>query len=649
MNFFQNQHNARRKTWQLVVFFLLAVVLIVLALNVVIFAVFFMSSMKHPSLQVHGLNQWFTTPYAFWASVGILAVIVMGNLNTFYKLRGGGRSVAELVGATRVDPNTSDLKERRLINVVEEMSIASGTPVPELYVLEDNAINAFVAGYRPTETVLVVTRGGLDAFTRDELQGVIGHEYSHIFNGDMRINIRLMGILAGILLIGQIGGFIMRTGGRAASSRSSSNRGGGAQIIILGLALFIIGYIGLFFGSLIKAAISRQREYLADASSVQFTRNPDGIAGALWTIKERIQGSQLLNAHADDISHFCFSNAVGEKVFSMMATHPPLEARINAISPHYNLKMRLKHRQESEAAEAAAQQADAGTAAGLGGIAAVGFAGAAATAVNGAKVRDSIGQVKAEHLDYASKVYAAIPKQLGEAAHKRDTVRQLIYALTVADTKDGDRQSGLQVIERAEGADSVVAVNRFIDQVQEAGNRYRLALINISIPTLKSLPWEQRAEFLTTLEDLVKVDHRYTIFEFAMLTILREHLAEDAGQDIKEKYFKYGDVLDEIKVLLSLLAWTGAANAEEARTAYNTIMKQFTPDPVAMVDKAECKLSAVTAALKKLNQLSHILKQTVIESFADCVIQDGKVLPAEAELLQAIATSLDSPMPPLQA
>lgn len=660
MNFFQQQDKARRKTWQMVVFFLAAVTLIVLAVNAVIYVVFIFSSAKYPSLQVYGLANWFNTPYAAWTSLAVLAVILIGTLNTFYKLRGGGRAVAELVGATRVNPNTSDVKERRLINVVEEMSIASGTPVPELYILEEGSINAFVAGYRPTETVLVVTRGGLDTFSRDELQGVIGHEYSHIFNGDMRINLRLMGVLAGILLIGQIGGFLLRSSGR-----SRGNSKGGGQLIIIGLALFIIGYIGLFFGSLIKAAISRQREFLADASSVQFTRNPDGIAGALWAIKEHVMSSQLWNSHAEDVSHFCFSNAVGEKVFSMMATHPPLDERIKAVNPHFDIKMRLKHKQEQKAAEVAAQQEADRLAtpipyvtAGLTGAAAsaqaatatpvmaMGLAGAAATAVNGAKVRESIGQVQAKHLEHAGKIRAAIPAQLDKAVHSPDGVRQLMYALVITDMNPDELQMGLDFIEQMEGAEYVESVRPLYHQVREVGNRIRLTLINMSIPALKTLPLEQRGQILNRLEDLIKADHRFTIFEFAMLTILREHLAEEAGHDVKEKYFKYDDVMDEIILLLSVLARTGARE-EDAQATFAKIMKQFTPGPVRMVNVAECKLTAVTTALKKLNHLSHILKQTVIESFADCVIQDGKVLPAEAELLQAIAVSMDCPMPPL--
>jgi Zn-dependent protease with chaperone function len=273
VNFFEHQHKARRKTGILVLYFIIAVVLIVISINAFIFLVISWggSMSAEDTLRVY-------KPLVVYVALGTILVIFIGSLSSMIKLRGGGRAVAEMVGARRVNPDSRDVNERRLINVVEEMSIASGTPVPKIYVLDNEAgINAFVAGLRPTETVLVVTRGALENFNRDELQGVVGHEYSHIFNGDMRINIRLMAVLAGILMIAQFGRVLMRSSGRSRGK-------GSGQAGLIGLGLFIIGYVGLFFGGLIKASISRQREFLADASSVQFTRNPDGIAGALWKI-----------------------------------------------------------------------------------------------------------------------------------------------------------------------------------------------------------------------------------------------------------------------------------------------------------------------------------------------------------------------------
>ncbi len=311
-DFFQRQDRARRHTWLLLVYLLAAVALIVVGIEIAAYPLALRAKIVAPDL-----TAWLVSPAAGLVALATLTLIAGGSLVRWFQLRGGGRAVAEMVGAEAVDPGTRDAALRRYINVVEEMSIASGTPVPDLYVLEGEAgINAFVAGYRPTEAVMVATRGAIDTLDRDELQGVVGHEYSHILNGDMRLNVRLIAILAGILTIALIGRGIVSSSGRSRyRSRGRNSSAGG--IILLGFALLVIGYVGVFFGNLIKAAVSRQREYLADAASVQFTRNPDGLAGALWRIAEHSGGSLLRGARSEETSHMCFG-ASGAPLFGRL-------------------------------------------------------------------------------------------------------------------------------------------------------------------------------------------------------------------------------------------------------------------------------------------------------------------------------------------
>ena len=640
MNFFEHQHRARRKTWMLVAYFFLAISLIILSVNLAVFAVFYFAT-GESGPQIITPLEWFSGPTSFWISTITLLVIVLGTLHTMLKLRGGGEAVAKMVGAHKVSTNTSDLAERRLINTVEEMSIASGTPVPELYIMEDPAINAFVAGYRPTEVVMVVTRGALDNFSRDELQGVVGHEYSHIFNGDMRINIRLLGLLAGILLIGQIGGFILRSSGRR---RGGSNKGGG-QVMVLGLALFVIGYIGLFFGTLIKAAVSRQREFLADASSVQFTRNPDGIAGALFTIRQNAQGSLLMNAHAEDVSHFCFSNPVAEKFTSMLATHPPLEQRIRAINPRFDFSQKRRPPPAATVDETRAGKDPGGDRSNVMTGAAV--AAAILASASAGEIRDSVGHVQPQHLEYGERVHAALPQHLKDIVHDNQTVRPLLYALVIAAMREEDRPRGINLLEQRESRDTGGKTGEFCSLIKDLPGQFRLPIINMSIPVLKSMDTAQREGFISTLEELVNIDKRYTVFEFALVTIIREQIGKGAGAEVKEKYFKYNQVIGEINLLLSVLARAGEQDEDRARSLHANIIQQFDCGSLAMRDNNDCKLESISAALQKLDQLSPLLKQTVIQAFADCVIHDGKIKAQEAELLQAISISIGSPVPPL--
>ena len=306
--FFQRQAHARRNTILLVFLFLTAVAFITLAVCLV---GYFVTRSESSGLAFH---HWLLSNHGLLTAVTVVSLIVLGSLLRWVDLAGGGDRVAKMVGARPIDPDTRDSDERKLRNIVEEMAIASGVSVPELYVMDqETGINAFVAGYTPGEAVMVVTHGAITQLSRDELQGVVAHEFSHIFNGDMRLNVRLIALLAGILMIGQIGGFLLRAsfyrGHRVGRSRDGRAQ---AAMGIIGLALFVIGYVGVFFGRLIQAAVSRQREMLADASSVQFTRNPEGIAGALFKIG--MKGGYLdTTSHASDMNHMCFGESARMK------------------------------------------------------------------------------------------------------------------------------------------------------------------------------------------------------------------------------------------------------------------------------------------------------------------------------------------------
>jgi hypothetical protein len=495
------------------------------------------------------------------------------------------------------------------------------------------AINAFVAGYRPTEAVLVVTHGALQTFDRDELQGVIGHEYSHILNGDMRLNIRLWGILSGILLIGQIGYFLLRNTGRS----SGKNKGGGAAIM-LGLALFIIGYIGLFFGRLIKAAVSREREFLADASSVQFTRNPDGIAGALWKIKENTEGSLLNNEHAEDMSHLCFGPSLNFSLESLFATHPPLDERIRAVNPGF-----MAH-QRGAKLKAAVSRPGAPVM-----PAATGFAGGAGSAVAATsdEITASVGNLSPAHMDFAASLHAAMPPALLEALRMEDGAASVIYGLLLAGANAEQQNAVCEIIRTHAGETAVGKAREHAQQIGKPGARARLPIINLAIPTLKMLDQDARGKFLDTVVAIIKVDNRYTLFEFTLLTLLQDHLSASAHKADKARYFKYEDVQEELRILFTVLARTGTSSLDQVRKIFRDIMGTFSKVAGEPAPDTSCTVQSLSAALMKLGALSPLLKQSVITACADCVLHDGMVQPAEAELLQAIAVSLDCPMPPL--
>jgi Zn-dependent protease with chaperone function len=352
--FFERQTTAKRNTTLLVFLFALAVTLIALAVCVIGYLV---TRSDTTSLPFH---QWLLSYHGLMTAAAVVLLITGASAIRWFDLAGGGERVARMVNARLLDPSSQDTDERRFRNIVEEMAIASGVPVPQLYIMDnETAINAFVAGYSPNEAVMVVTHGALTQLTRDELQGVIGHEFSHILNGDMRINVRLIALLAGILAIGQIGFFLLYSSSHRHSFRSSGRNDARGAILIIAIALAGIGYLGVFCGRLIQAAVSRERERLADASSVQFTRNPEGIGGALYKIGLK-SGYLEHTRHASDMNHMCFGESTKMAFSRLLGSHPPVDERIEAIQPGLltRLRSRLRDRPaEPGHAEAAPQGA----------------------------------------------------------------------------------------------------------------------------------------------------------------------------------------------------------------------------------------------------------------------------------------------------
>lgn len=638
MDFFSQQDKARRNTSILVLYFLLAILLIILAINGVVYYALseagFNPSYQDPRNPVPlSLSEWLQHPYWLYISLGTMVLIMLGSLLRLFKLRGGGQAVAEMAGGRLLAMDTQDNKEIQYRHVVEEMSIASGVPMPSLYVMDhEPGINAFVAGFRPTETVMVVTRGALDTLSRDELQGVIGHEFSHILNGDMRINIRLIAILAGILMIGKVGELVLRSSGRRSRG---SDKGGGA-IILLALALFAIGYIGLFFGRLIKAAISRQREFLADASSVQFTRNPKGIAGALYKIQQHAAGTLLNTSSAEDMSHMCFGETVKLHLTSLLATHPPLENRINAVDP---LFLKIERSKEIIRNRKPAEPAATVTAADDDGISR--FSGSGShTSIEA--VTASVGNPTPEHLAYAQQLISTLPASIVEVMHNREGAALVVYGLLVAGM---DKTIGLDFL-RQQGV-LKDQTRPLMDDLYTLDRSLRLPMIDLVLPVLKRLDENETTDFLARIEQLIKLDNKFTLFEFVLLTLIKQHLDKNAGKVNRVRHHSFRPVIAEIRLLLSVLAQSSGQSAEKIESAFKRAMVTFSAQSLTLLPVSKVSPDKITQALNELNLLSPMLKKSIIDACTDTVLDDGIVMPVEAELLRAIASSLDSPMPPL--
>ena len=339
MDFFRQQDLSRKASRRMVGIYILAVLCVGAAVHALVSLAMAFSAVGREGEFGGAFLPVFLNPRLALATLGVtFALIVVVSLSKIAALKSGGSAVAESMGGRRVLTTTQDFNERRLLNVVEEMALASGVAMPCVYVLDgEPGMNAFAAGYSTKDAAVAVTRGLLDALNREELQAVIAHEFSHILNGDMKLNIRLVGFLFGIfaLTIVGVGLFhVARMMAFSSGGRSRNKKDNGAAvaaaIVALGLICWIVGYIGFFFGRVIQSGISRQREYLADASAVQFTRNPSGLANALKLIGA--QGSVLQSAKAMEVSHMLFASGLK----SVFATHPPLAERIRRWDPDFD-------------------------------------------------------------------------------------------------------------------------------------------------------------------------------------------------------------------------------------------------------------------------------------------------------------------------
>jgi Zn-dependent protease with chaperone function len=638
-DFFEHQDTARRNTSRLVILFGLAVIAIGLTLYALAVALTGVQGRDPRTGALLMEFDWWDPELLGGVALAVLIVVGGGSLYKIAQLRAGGSVVAEQLGGRLLHPDTRDHNERVLLNVVEEMAIASGTPTPPVYLLEQEpGINAFAAGFSPNDAVVGVTRGAVEQLDRDELQGVIAHEFSHIMNGDMRLNIRLMGVLHGILIIGLIGYFVFRSAMWSSMGRRGRDNSGLA-FLALGVGLIVIGSLGTFFGNWIKASVSRQREFLADASAVQFTRNPQGLAAALKRLGGFSEGSHIASPNAPEASHLFFGQALRGGLQSIFATHPPLAERIGRLDPSFSAEQAT--RLGLETPPAALSAASAAGAASLAG----GSLAPERLAVEHA-VRD-IGSPTPAHLAYASELVRSLPAPLREAAHEPYGARAVVYALVI----DRDARARARQLERLDAfAESGVAdlTRRLLPLAERLPAQARMPLIDMTLPALRDLSSEQYGGFRENLEELVRADDKIDLFEWTLQRMLLAHLAPhfERVRTPRVKHTDLRSVSEASRVLLSALSLArGGAEPEDAwrRAASALEVEQ------AKLSGAECSLARIDDALFVLAHTSPGIKKQLLQTCAEYIAEDGSVAVAEAELLRATADTLGCPMPPLLA
>lgn len=634
MDFFSQQDQARRSTKMLVVLFLAAVLLLIAITNfLVVVTLFLFDGQLAGNHQAYPQDIRNIADYFSWQQFGKITLIVSGVIVSamvykWMQISGGGKRIAEQLGGKRIDPNTGDPRQRLVLNVVEEMALASGMPVPAVYLLADEiGINAFAAGSTPADAVIGVTRGCIDQFNREQLQGVIAHEFSHILNGDMRLNIRLIAILHGIVFIGLIGRVIIRTGSGYGRHRSfSSRRRGDGQLAIFGFALVVIGWLGQFFGSWIKAAVSRQREFLADASAVQFTRNPQGIADALKIIGGYQASTTIDTANAESVSHLFFGQAINQ-FLTFFATHPPLDQRIQRIEPRWNGKFIARKvtpqkpdNDNQTKTDKDQQFAAAMTAAGV----AVGAIAVEANATN----------------------TTAITPTIVSQAHEPFGAIAIVYSLLLS-TDEAIQKKQLEYIQLTKIKGLAIQTLQLQSDTAALATSLRLPLIELVLPALKCMSEPQYKVFTKTLLLLIRADQQFELFEWCLYQLVRHYLDAEFGKSRAGRtiYKKVADVADDYQLVLSMLVHFGHTDAPEMEKAFARGANTAGAYLINLLDKEQCTLDNFVSAVNKLSNCFPLLKPKLLKGLAEAARHDDIISDTERELITAIAAVMDAPIP----
>ena len=655
MNFFEHQDRARRKTGMLVWLFVFAVIGLIAGTYVLIMSLY-LGGLEQASQQREMLINQFG-PDTFWrpdilvgVALAVFLVVGGGSLYKTAQLSGGGEPLALSLGGRRLLNDSSDPVERKVLNVVEEMALASGLPVPPVFMMDrEQGINAFAAGYQPEDAVIGVTRGCVENLSRDELQGVIAHEFSHILNGDMRLNIRLIGIVHGILLVGLIGYYTLRIAAASGGRRSSNDKGGGGLAFLgLGLGLMAIGFVGTLIGNLIKAAVSRQREFLADASAVQFTRDPNGIAGALKKIGGLNTGSKVTAAKATEASHMFFATGVAE----LFATHPPLEKRIARIDMFWRAEMQVENAAQPGVRSSTSPKAFAP-------VGAAGFAGSTAPLTPPSDTRpprprvqpapspeqavEAIGKPTPQQIARSHKLLESLPETLREAAREPYGARGVIYALLL----DADFTSCQKQFEQlaAEADPAVYRSTIQLHKLTEALPREsRLPLVDICLGPLKDLSPVQYERFRDNMHALAAADNRLSLFEWTLQKVVSHVLDPHFGRQRKRRT-SGRPAPEDVSTVLSALAHAGSRDQDLIQSAFERGVKATGLPPLELQPWDRTIFSRLDHSLDALGRLPGKSKVKLIRGLAETASADGTITPREINLLRAIATTLDCPMP----
>ena len=655
MDFFSRQNDAQARSRAFFTAFFPAVFLAVVILYFVITACMVTMGIL-PSI-IYGYPQKILSlrPFLIVGSVisGIIFFISWRTIRTIKK--GGGAYIAQVMGGELLE-TPKDLKETQIINVVEEMAVASGLPRPRIYIFPNEfSINAVTAGLDHDDAIIALTCGAVTHLSRDELQCVVAHEFAHILNGDYALNLTMAGWLSGLLFFSVKGLELLSVTSDAANKYINNTKQGdvGALLLItiVGVILYVGGGIGKLGAELVQAAISRQREYMADAFAVQFTRNPASLAGALKKIAGYPRRGTIKNSRALMMKSFFIASPTQSQ--DLWQTHPPLEERITTLDPHWDGKIVpielppipqrnysiLGH--DGLGATTGGQHQLMETAEKL----PTGWPGALvlgllATGSGGIRQKNLIGQ----GMTAATSLCKEIPAKLLKATTEPAFADPLIAAIFC---RNADfKAAHLEIIRSGLGPEAAAWAEDFQPLMADS---FRLPLLSLATPALKAFNAEQRLRLAKTIKELIEADGKLDLFEIAAWQILKKHLGLT-----KPKSYSYqsglaglaGSIQKDAVTIVSAMAHLGSDSREKAEAAFAVGMTHFTQWPSFDLLPSDAVTSKELAlALDRFSGVSEKIKNTLVLATVGAALHDHQITQKEYELLRALAAALDIPLP----
>lgn len=640
MNFFEHSDRAKKNSIFLIIALMVSTICIIFVILYVmsfIYVSFF--EREYISASPLAILKLVPDNILFFGALSILTIILLGSVVKVFELSKGGAVVAQSIGGKPLmRQNAKTYQEIMLLNIVDEISIASGIPSPLVYVTNDESINAFAAGHTYENAVVGVTSGAINKLNREELQGVIAHEFSHIFNGDMKLNIRTTGVLNGILLISLFGIYVLKS---TKYVKSGKNNGSVVLFIVaVGASLYILGSIGVFFGNMIKASINRQREYLADASAVRFTRNPNSIASALKKIGA--YGSVLNSPSASEFSHMYFSNGIK----SLFSTHPPLKDRIKRVDPAWDGDYKsfirtstLKNKSKNENISSSEQKKRKEK---------------MITSLTTAVILDKlnhIGDLSDIQIEKARHDLSQIPISIKELFYNPLETSFIIFSLLMK-TMGISTQNSLidDISDKYNNSLNLKQIKQTFlivkNEADKLDKEQYLHVINLSISALRQMSLEQYKLFRDTVNFIINSNNQISWFEWNLkyLIIHPLDISFNLSKIPSEIHSSLASIKFEIEILLSSLTYAEYKDNAKAKEAFEKVNSKIDGINLKYFNKESITNTLLENSLREMERARPALRRKIFEIAMICVLEDDKISTKELQSIHALANVLRLPI-----